>query len=164
MKINIIPFEERYWQAVSEIYGLGLLTRNATFETEVPDFKVWTKKFIPDLLWIALHEQVVVAWAGLMPVSVRKAYEGVAEVSIYVHPKYAGKGVGKSLMLHLIEESEKHGIWTLFASIFPENTASSKLHVATGFRYIGYREKVAKLDGIWRDTALYERRSKLSGV
>jgi L-amino acid N-acyltransferase YncA len=164
IKIRIEQFEPQHWQEVSEIYRLGLLSRNATFETEVPDFASWNKKFHDHLRWVVVLENKIVGWAGLLPVSVRKVYEGVTEVSIYVHPDFVGKGIGKQLMNHLIVESEKAGIWTLYASIFPENKASIHLHVSNGFREIGYRERIAQLDGKWRDTVLFERRSKVKGI
>jgi L-amino acid N-acyltransferase YncA len=158
--MQIRVFEERYWNEVKEIYRQGLEGRNATFETEVPDYFTWIKKFHAHLLWVALEGSQVVGWAGLQPVSARKVYEGVVEVTVYIHNAFAGKGIGTVLMKHLIEESEKNGIWTLFASIFPENTASIRLHISNGFREIGYREKIAQLDGKWRNTVLFERRSK----
>jgi L-amino acid N-acyltransferase YncA len=158
--MSIRLFKPNDWKAVAEIYEQGLLTRNATFETQVPDYDSWIKKFHSHLLWVYVGNNKVVGWAGLQPASVRKVYEGVVEVTIYVHNAAAGKGIGTALMKHLIEESEKAGIWTLYASIFPENTASIRLHVSHGFREIGYREKIAQLDGKWRNTVLFERRSK----
>jgi phosphinothricin acetyltransferase len=65
------------------------------------------------------------------------------------------------LLHHLIEVSEKNNIWTLQAGIFPENEASIKIHLNAGFRIVGRREKIGKMDGIWRDTLLLERRSTL---
>lgn len=164
MKIEISPFEEKHWPIVAEIYRLGLLTRNATFETEVPDFQTWDKKFHTHLRWVATCNAEVVGWAGLLPVSVRKVYEGVAEVSIYVHPQRNGKGIGQKLMQHLIDKSEQAGIWSLYAAIFPENIASCRLHESAGFRLVGHRERIAKLDNLWRDTVIYERRSKRVGM
>jgi L-amino acid N-acyltransferase YncA len=162
--ISIKPFSTHHWNAVSEIYSQALQNRNVTFETQVPAYDSWIKKFHPHLLWVAVDEQKIVAWAGLQPVSVRAAYEGVVEVATYVHNNWTGKGVGTMLMKHLIEQSEKAGIWTLYSSIFSENTASIRLHLNHGFREIGYREKIARLDGKWRNTVLFERRSKIVGI
>jgi phosphinothricin acetyltransferase len=164
MGVSIKQFERSHGKAVRDIYGLGIATGNATFETTVPDLDSWLKKFHAELLWVALADGVVVGWAGLQPVSVREVYRGVAEVTIYVHPGHGGKGVGTALMQHLVVESEAAGIWTLYASIFPENTASVRLHKAAGFREIGYRERIAQMHGKWRNTVLYERRSKIAGM
>jgi L-amino acid N-acyltransferase YncA len=164
MKPFMRSFTSSDWQAVSEVYRAGLETGNATFETQVPDFDSWINKFHRQLLWVALIENEVVGWAGLQPVSPRKVYEGVAEVTIYIHQNNIGRGIGTALMSHLISESENAGIWTLYSSIFRENAASIKLHLSAGFREIGHREKIAQLDGRWRDTILFERRSKKVGV
>jgi phosphinothricin acetyltransferase len=75
-----------------------------------------------------------------------------------------GTGVGGFLLKALVKDSEENGIWTLQASIFPENTASISLHNSCGFREVGRRERIAKMKGVWRDTLLFERRSKLVGV
>jgi L-amino acid N-acyltransferase YncA len=162
--LKILPFQEQHWHDVSEIYRQGIFSRDATFETILPDYDTWIKKFHRHLLWVMLDETRVVGWAGLLPMSNRKVYEGVAEVSIYIHQDMKGKGIGTSLMTHLIAESEKSGIWTLHAAIFPENKTSIALHLKMGFREIGYREKIARLDGQWRNSVLFERRSTLTGI
>lgn len=164
MNLTIRKFVADDWPVVAGIYRQGIETRNATFETEVPELETWRKKFHPDFLWSAESDSRVVAWAGLQPVSLRKAYEGVLELTIYVDLDYAGNGIGKKLMNHLIDESENGGVWTLYSSVFPENTSSMKLHQSAGFREIGYREKIAQLDGKWRNTILFERRSKKIGI
>jgi len=163
MNVTIRAFHKTDWKSVSTIYEHGLQTRNATFETEAPEYETWITKFNPELLWVATLDGNMVGWAGLQPVSVRKVYEGVVEVTIYIHKDFGGKGIGSALMTHLVNESEKAGIWTLYASIFPENTASIRLHLNNGFREIGYRERIAQLDGKWRNTVLFERRSKKAG-
>jgi L-amino acid N-acyltransferase YncA len=164
MSFAIRPFMKPDWNAVSKIYDQGLQTGNATFETQLPDYETWIRKFHSHLLWVAIGNNEVAGWAGLQPVSPRKVYEGVVEVTIYTDLKYSGKGMGTALIRHLISESEKAGIWTLYASIFPENIASIRLHRSAGFREIGYRDKIAQLDGKWRNTVLFERRSKIVGI
>ena len=106
----------------------------------------------------------MLGWAALSPVSDRCVYGGVAEVSVYVGQNHKGKGVGKLLMQHLIEHSESEGFWTLQSGIFPENKGSIRLHEKVGFRYLGKRERVGKLNGTWKDNLLFERRSKVIGI
>jgi L-amino acid N-acyltransferase YncA len=91
-------------------------------------------------------------------------YAGVAEVSVYVSDKARGKGLGKQLLKKLIEESEANNIWTLQAGIFPENIPSIKIHEDGGFHILGTRERIGQMNGIWRDTILMERRSKIVGI
>jgi L-amino acid N-acyltransferase YncA len=102
-------------------------------------------------------------WAALSPVSSRRVYAGVAEVSVYVAAAARGRGVGKALLQSLVQESEKNGIWALQAGIFPENAASLSLHRSCGFREVGVRRHVGWLGETWRDVLLMERRSATVG-
>jgi L-amino acid N-acyltransferase YncA len=161
----IVPLLVSHYAAVKEIYELGITTGNATFETSAPAWEIWDKSHLATSRLVAMDEnEKIVGWAALTAVSGRCTYAGVAEVSVYVHLDARGKGVGKKLLEELIRESEKENLWTLQAGIFPENTASIKLHEQCGFRQIGYREKIGKMKNVWRDTLLLERRSKVVGA
>ena len=149
--------------AVLEIYRLGLATGEASFETEVPDWPVWDRKYHPFCRLVYARDGRVLGWAALAPVSARACYRGVAELSIYVDTAERGAGIGDRLMAALIEASEAHGIWTLNSSIFPENRATLRLHLRHGFREVGTRERIAQHHGRWRDTLLLERRSRRVG-
>ncbi|MGA8853075.1 MAG: N-acetyltransferase family protein [Christiangramia sp.] len=151
-------------QDILKIYGLGLKTRNATFETTLPSWLDWDKKFHQHSRLVYIKDDQLIGWAGITPFSAREVYKGVAEVSIYIHPDYNGKGIGSELMQALIISSEENGIWTLFSSVFPENEATIKLHLKFEFELLGRRKKIAQLDGIWRDTLIFERRSKVAGI
>jgi len=152
------------WAAVSRIYGEGIATGNATFATEIPDWQQWDSSHLPNCRLIASHGKEVLGWAALSPVSARQVYAGVAEVSVYVAASGRRAGIGKALLQALIHESERCGIWTLQAGIFPENIASVSLHKSLGFREVGVRRKIGKMGNQWRDVLLLERRSSISGT
>ena len=158
MKIDSLT--KKHWQEVAAIYQEGIDTKNATFETKPPTWKDWNESHHQYSRFVAIESERVLGWCALSPVSERWAYRGVAEVSIYVSLQNLGKRIGSLLMKELIKSSEKNGVWTLYSSLFSENIASVQLHLKNNFREIGRREKIARLDGIWRDTVLYERRSK----
>ena len=164
MDIEIKHIEAKDWNAIAKIYKLGIETGIATFETEIPIWSTWDNSHLKTCRFVAWLNNKITGWAALSPVSDRCVYGGVAEVSVYVDTKYNGKGIGTQLLERLISESEKEGIWTLQAGIFRENMASIRLHKKVGFREIGYREKVGKLNGIWYDNTILERRSKTIGI
>src|SRR5262249_45376772 len=103
----------------------------------------------------------VVGWAALSPVTNRRCYLGVAENSVYVAREAQGLGIGRALLEALIAGAEASRIWTVQTSIFPENRASLALHQKCGFRVVGTRDRIAKRDGVWRDTVFLERRSEV---
>jgi L-amino acid N-acyltransferase YncA len=162
--MNITPMSEAHWAAVREIYAQGIATRNATFETALPDWAEWDARHLSMCRLVALRGDEVVGWAALSAVSSREVYRGVAEVSVYVANRAQGKGIGSALLASLIAGSERNGIWTLQAGILAENDASIHLHEKAGFRIVGCREKIGRLDGQWRDTVLMERRSTVVGA
>ena len=152
------------WDSVAKIYAQGIATGYATFEKSVPVYEVWDKNHLSSCRIVAIENDKVIGWAALSTVSSRCVYGGVGEVSVYVATDNMDQGVGKILMHHLISESEKEGYWTLQSGIFPENEGSIALHKKLGFRYIGKRERVGQLDGVWKDNLLFERRSKTVGI
>src|SRR4026208_789848 len=148
------------WTHVRTIYLEGIRSGHSTFETEAPSWETWDAGHLPSPRLTARNGAAVVGWAALSPVSKRTVYRGVAEVSVYVAESAQGHGIGRALLEALIAASEQNGIWTLQASIFPQDTASVTLHPRRRFRQVGPRERVAKHNGVWRDTLLFERRSK----
>ena len=148
------------WEQVRAIYLEGIRSGHSTFETEAPSWEKWDEGHLSIARLVMRDGETVLGWAALSPVSKRHVYRGVAEVTVYVSENAQGRGIGRALLEALIDESEKNGIWMLQASIFPENTASVQLHLRCGFREVGRRERIAMLNGVWRDTLLFERRSR----
>lgn len=164
MDIAIEAMQPQDWPAVRAIYLEGIATKNATFETDAPEWEKWDSAHLKSCRLVARLNGQVIGWAALSPVSSRCVYAGVAEESIYISEAARGQGVGRKLLTALIEESEKAGLWTIQTGIFPENTVSIHLHERCGFRVLGVREKVGQMDGVWRDVVLMERRSRVVGV
>ncbi|MBD0373059.1 MAG: N-acetyltransferase family protein [Pyrinomonadaceae bacterium] len=153
------------WPAVRDIYLEGIDTGNATFETLAPDWEVWDREHFSSCRFVARNnDEAVIGWAALRPVSARHAYRGVAEVSVYITARARGQGAGRALLEALISSSEQNGIWMLQAGILAENEASLELHRRCGFREVGRRERIGKLQDRWRDVVLMERRSKIVGI
>jgi L-amino acid N-acyltransferase YncA len=152
------------WPAIRTIYSEGIASGNATFETETPEWAKWDQGHLPDCRLVAQDSPRILGWAALSAVSGRSVYRGVAEVSVYVAAEARSRGVGKVLLQSLIEQSERCGIWTLQAGIFPENIPSIRLHKSCGFREVGRRQKLGQRNGVWRDVLLLERRSSTVGI
>jgi len=151
------------WPQVEAIYREGIATGNATFETTVPAWEKFDAAHRKDCRLVARDGERVLGWAALSPVSARAVYAGVAEVSVYIAQAARGQGIGTALLRALIAESERAGVWTLQAGVFPENATSLALHQACGFRIVGRREKIGQMNGVWRDVLLLERRSQVAG-
>jgi L-amino acid N-acyltransferase YncA len=164
MNIIIEAMQDNDWDVVRAIYREGIATGNATFETDAPAWEAWDRGHLRTCRLVAKADGRVAGWAALSPVSGRCVYAGVAEVSLYVGALARGQGIGKALLVALVEESERAGLWTLQAGIFPENTASLALHRTHGFREVGRRERIGQMNGVWRDVVLMERRSKVVGI
>lgn len=153
------------WPEVRRIYVEGIATGNATFESEPPDWEAFDAGRLRAPRLVAEDQEGgVLGWAVLSGVSSRCVYGGVAEVSVYVAEDARGRGVGSALLAELVRRSEEAGLWMLQAGIFPENRATLALHAKHGFREVGRRERIGRMDGRWRDTLLLERRSRVVGA
>ena len=158
--LRIEPLREDDWPAVAAIYREGIETRLATFETEVPEWDGCDETHLPEHRLVARAGGQVDGWAARMPVSRRAVYRGVADLSVYVATVARGQGIGRALLAALTESARAGGLWTLQAGVFPENEASLALHQKCGFRVVGTQERLGKLDGVWRDVVVLERRSE----
>ncbi len=152
------------WPQVRGIYLEGMATGQATFEAEAPIWEKWNSEHLPYGRLVARSGENIKGWCALSPVSGRCVYAGVAETSVYVGHHCRGEGVGSSLLEALLPIAESNGLWTLQAGVFPENVGSIRLHKKFGFREVGRRERIGRMKGVWRDTLLLERRSKVAGT
>lgn len=156
--VTLRAMRDSDWPAVARIYGEGIATGEATFETEVPPWEAWDASHHEAPRLVAEEHGEVVGWIAVSPVSRRPVYRGVVEHSVYVAEAARGCGVGRMLLDELARSAPAHGIWTIQTSVFEANAATVALHEAAGFRRVGRRERIAQRDGEWRDTLLLELR------
>ncbi|HMW10838.1 MAG TPA: N-acetyltransferase family protein [Bacteroidia bacterium] len=145
---------------ITEVYNDAIINTTATFDTEV--------KSIEDrMLWfnnhdgnhpiiVAENDGVLSGWASLTAWSDRCAYNGTAEVSVYVHKQHRGRGIGKALLEILILKGESKGLHYLLSRIASGNEASIHLHTIFGFRHIGIMKEVGFKFGNYVDVHLME--------
>lgn len=164
--VVIKPMTARDSAQVLAIYQAGIDSGDATFETSAPTWADFDAGRLPAHRHVAFERSTgyALGWVAASRTSARPAYAGVVEHSVYVHPRTRGQGVGAALLRTLIASTEASGIWTIQSGVFPENTASLRLHAAFGFRAIGTRERIGRRHGEWRDVVLIERRSAVVGV
>ena len=158
--IDVVSMTKDDWPDVASIYAEGIATGNATFETEVPSWERWDATHLGNHRFVAVRDGEVIGWVAVSRASERAVYAGVVEVSVYVAEAARGLGIGTLLLGRVAASTEADGIWTIQAGIFPENAASVRAHERAGFVVVGRRERLAKLDGAWRDVLLLERRSE----
>ena len=151
---------------VLAIYQAGLDGGEASFETRAPTWEAFDAKLLPAHRHVAADgtSGQVLGWVAASGVSDRCVYQGVVEHSVYVAAAARGRGVGAALLRALIGSTEAAGIWTIQSGIFPENTASLRLHERAGFRVVGVRARLGRHRGRWRDVVLLERRSARAGA
>lgn len=166
---TMVPMRAEHWPAVERIYAAGIATGHATFESAAPSWALFDTGKLPDHRLVALDGEEVMGWVAASAVSDRCVYAGVVEHSVYVDPQAQGRGIGRLLLDGLIASTEAGGIWTIQSGVFPENAASLALHRVAGFRVVGTRERVGRMEygplaGRWRDVILLERRSDRAGA
>src|SRR5579863_1647089 len=106
MSVLITAMTPLDWERVRTIYEEGIASGQATFEQVAPDWEAWDAAHHTFARLVARRGDTVLGWAALAPVSRRRCYAGVAEVSVYVAADARGQGIGRQLLLAVIAESE----------------------------------------------------------
>lgn len=154
-------------QVVLRIYNEGIEDRLATLETEPKDFA-----YIEE--WFAAHRKrykalaaersgEVVGWAALNPYSPRSAYDGVADLSIYIGRAHRGTGVGTQLLAAVEQQARRESFRKIVLATFPFNPAGQRLYRKSGYRTVGTFEKQGILDGREIDVTIMEKLLGSSG-
>jgi L-amino acid N-acyltransferase YncA len=147
--------------AICRIYNQGIEDRLATLETELrtPDERrQWLAARGPrHPVFVAETDEMVVGWSSLNVYNPRPAYQYVADFSIYVERGWRGKGVGRRLLEHLIEQARALDYHKMMLSTFPFNASGVALYERMGFTQAGVFHEMGQLDGRWVDTLIMEK-------
>ena len=158
LDLNVRPAVPADAADLARIYTQGIEDRTSTFETRprtAEDILTWFDGQHP--IQVAERDGQLIAFASTSSYRARECYAGIAEFSVYVERQARGTGVGRTVLLSLIEAARSAGYWKLLSRVFPEKTASLKLLSSCSFREVGQYEKHGQLDGVWRDVVIVER-------
>jgi L-amino acid N-acyltransferase YncA len=149
--------------AIVSIYNSTVAGRTVTADTEpvsVDSRIAWFDQHEPVYrpLWVIMDGHEIIGWVSFQSFYGRPAYQGTAEISIYLQEKVRGKGLGKQVLEYAMRSCEKLKIKTLLAYIFAHNKTSISLFTKAGFTQWGYFAKIAVLDGVERDLAILGKR------
>ncbi len=159
--------------AITAIYAHHVQHGLASFETEAPTLPEMQRRFdaitgagYPYL--VAMDGATLLGYAYANVYRTRPAYRFTVEDSIYVAPGATGRGVGRALLLRLIDACTQRGYRQMLAVIGDsDNAASIGLHRACGFALTGTLHAVGWKFGRWVDSVLMQRRlgdGQASGV
>jgi phosphinothricin acetyltransferase len=148
--------------AICEIYNQGIRDRVATLETveRTPEERAeWLAgRGLRHPVLVAQEDGgPVVGWASLNVFNPRRAYDHVADLSLYVERQWRGRGVGRRLLEALVTRAIELGYHKLVLAAFPWNTAGMRAYARAGFREVGIYREQGRLDGRWVDTIVMEK-------
>jgi phosphinothricin acetyltransferase len=146
---------------ICRIYNQGIVDRIATLETEErtpEERRDWLRRRGPrHPVLVAEVPAGVVGWASLNPFNPRRAYDHVADFSLYVERQWRGQGIGRRLLEALIALARDLQYHKLVLSAFPWNEAGLRAYRRAGFREVGIYREQGLLDGRWVDTVVMEK-------
>ena len=155
--------QEGDFRAVTSIYALHVRTGTASFELEPPDEAEMTRRWreVTGHGWPYLVAETsgrVVAYAYAGAYRPRPAYRFTVEDSVYVENDARGRGIGRALLVALMDAAEAAGARQMIAVIGDSaNAASVRLHAGLGFRQVGLLQSVGRKFERWLDVVMMQR-------
>ena len=147
-------------KAMLTIYNDAILNTTAVYTYEVQrleDRIAWLQQKEQDGFPVFVYEEdgEVIGFTTYGPFRPWPAYKYTVEHSIYVHPAHQGKGVGKTLLQHVIKDMNSKGYMTVVAGIDADNQGSIEMHQKQGFQHVGTIEKAGFKFDRWLHLAFY---------
>ena len=141
--------------AISAIYNHYVLHDTCTYQEEpdtLEEREKWFAAHGPQHPVIVAEEAgQVVGWASLSPYNPRSAYRYTVENSIYLHPDWRRRGIGKLLLQELIDRARVLGYRAIIAGVSAEQVGSLQIHEKFGFIKVGHLNRVGFKHSQWLD-------------
>jgi phosphinothricin acetyltransferase len=161
MTMTVRPAVTADADAISAIHNQGILDRVATLDTSLrtpAGSRQWlAERGARHPVLVADAGGVVVGWASLNRFNPREAYDHVADVSVYVERGWRGKGIGTSLLEHLVQRAGELGYHKMVLAALAHNRAGLALYARAGFDRVGVYREQGQLDGRWVDVVIMEK-------
>ena len=148
---------------IVEIYNSTIASREVTADLEpisVESREPWFAEHSPQFrpLWVVEIDCEIAGWLSFSSFYGRPAYNGTAEVSLYIDERFRRAGIGRYLLVEAMAHAPQIGVHTLLGFVFGHNLPSLALFERYGFARWAQLPRVASLDGVERDLIILGRR------
>ena len=157
--ITIRPAGAHDVPAIQRIYNREILEGVATLD-EWPwtdaRRRAWLETYRDEMVIVAQGDDTVVGFAHFTPMQ-KFGFRFTREVTVYVDPGHHRGGVGRQLVVALIEGARERDLHVLIARITSENAASIALFESLGFERTALRREFGYKFGRWVDIVEMQR-------
>lgn len=165
MPAHLRPATEADLDAVAAIYADEVREGIATFDLDPPPRSKWEGLLASphpgDHFLVATDDAgaagQLLGFAYSSEFRPKGAYDGTREVTIYLAPSAAGRGLGRVLYDDLLARMAAGGVRTALACISLPNDASEGLHRACGFERQGVLREVGRKFDRWIDVVWWQK-------
>lgn len=146
---------------IAEIYDPIVRFTPTSFEIEPPGEKEMARRIretLPAYPWLVCEESGRIAgyaYAGRH--KPRAAYQWAVETSVYIHPDFQRRGIGRGLYESLFRILAAQGYFTAYAGATMPNAGSARLHTSCGFHVVGIYHNAGYKNGAWHDVIWWQR-------
>jgi len=148
-------------ERINEIYNHYVLHSTCTYQTEpepIEGRRAWFAAHgTAHPVTVAEEDGRVVGWGSLSPFHRRAAYGRTVENSVYVDPTHHRRGIGRALLVDLIDRATRLGHHAIIALIDAEQLPSIAIHEKLGFERVGHLKEVGFKFERWLDVIYMQR-------
>lgn len=147
--------------SINRIYNHYVETSTCTWQESListPERLEWWQERVGRFpILVAEICATVAGFAACGPFRPRSGYRFTVETSVYLQPEFCGRGVGRSLMLRLLDDARTAGFHTAIAGVSADQVASMRLHLSLGFVEVARMRETGFKFGRWLDHVYFQK-------